>query len=272
MNCSSRVNSQLHRPARSCSAASATRSSVSISCLPPKPPPTRSQNTRTLSGRDRTGRTACPRVRNGIWLLVRTLSTPSASMPGDRAVRLQMARAGRAGCIDVPSWTTSASAKPASTSPMLAVRLRPRVALRIADAAFRPLVVQDAARRGAWPLRGRRPPAAPRSRPRAAGSPPRRRPRCRRPRRRPAGRRTAPRRRARRCRRGRRAKSSWRGGGEQPLRRVLVGEDGDARPAPPAPRCLSIARMRACACGERSTFRCSSPSIGDVEGVARLRR
>ena len=42
MNCSSRVNSSFTgRPVRS--VASATMSSTSISCLPPKPPPTRSQ-------------------------------------------------------------------------------------------------------------------------------------------------------------------------------------------------------------------------------------
>ena len=49
MNCSSRVSSNLTgRPVFS--AASARMSSTNISCLPPKPPPTRSQNTRTLSG------------------------------------------------------------------------------------------------------------------------------------------------------------------------------------------------------------------------------
>ena len=48
MNCSSRVSSNFTgRPVLS--AASARMSSTNISCLPPKPPPTRSQNTRTLS-------------------------------------------------------------------------------------------------------------------------------------------------------------------------------------------------------------------------------
>ena len=50
MNCSSRVNSHCTgRPVFS--AARTQRSSVTISCLPPKPPPTRSQKTRTLRGK-----------------------------------------------------------------------------------------------------------------------------------------------------------------------------------------------------------------------------
>ena len=79
VNCSARVNSSLAgRPVRS--TASATTSSTSISCLPPKPPPTRPQNTRTRpSGRPRT-RASARRVRNGTWVEVRTTRRPSASV------------------------------------------------------------------------------------------------------------------------------------------------------------------------------------------------
>src|SRR5690242_21576584 len=63
MNCSSRVSSSLTgRPVLS--AASARISSTNISCLPPKPPPTRSQNTRTLSGASAKISLSARRVRN----------------------------------------------------------------------------------------------------------------------------------------------------------------------------------------------------------------
>ncbi len=56
-------------------------SSVSISCLPPKPPPTRPATTRTYScGRSYSAHSA-RRVRNGTWVLERTTirSRPSSS-------------------------------------------------------------------------------------------------------------------------------------------------------------------------------------------------
>ena len=79
MNCSSRVSSSLTgRPVLS--AASAKISSTNISCLPPKPPPTRSQNTRTLSGARSKISASARRVRNGVCVLERTLRTlPVAS-------------------------------------------------------------------------------------------------------------------------------------------------------------------------------------------------
>ena len=50
-------------------------------------------------------------------------------------------------------------------------------------------------------------------------------------------------------------------GAVEPARNVLPGEDRDARPARQASLAVDARRMRAWACGERSTLRCSSPSI-----------
>ena len=73
MNSSSRVNSSLTgRPVLS--VANAQMSSVKTSCLPPKPPPTRSQKTLTVAGsRSKMKQSFCL-VMCGVWLLVRTLS------------------------------------------------------------------------------------------------------------------------------------------------------------------------------------------------------
>ena len=78
MNCSSRVSSSLTgRPVFN--AASARISSTNISCLPPKPPPTRLQNTRTLSGGRSNRSASARRVRNGTCVEERTVRTPSSS-------------------------------------------------------------------------------------------------------------------------------------------------------------------------------------------------
>ena len=85
MNCSSRVSSSFTgRPVLS--AASARMSSTNISCLPPKPPPTRSQNTRTLSGARPKRSASARRVRNGTWVLERMLRTPVGIDPGEPAM------------------------------------------------------------------------------------------------------------------------------------------------------------------------------------------
>ena len=118
-----------------------------------------------------------------------------------------------------------------------------------------------AARRRASPPRGRRPPAAPRSRPRAGGSPLR-----------PPLHVSAS-----------TATTRWPDephdvvedvgvvgidqivgvdrGGERLPRHVLPGVDARARRAPPARRSCRSTTIRAWACGERSTLRCSMPSI-----------
>ena len=60
-----------------------------------------------------------------------------------------------------------------------------------------------------------------------------------------------------------------RGRAVEPARHVLPGEDRDhARHGHGL--VAADARMRACACGERSTLRCSSPAHGHIHGVARL--
>ena len=51
-----------------------------------------------------------------------------------------------------------------------------------------------------------------------------------------------------------------RGGAVEAARHVFPGEDGDD-PGTAAARCVRSARIRAWACGDRSTLRCSSPSI-----------
>ena len=89
MNCSSRVNSHFTgRPVFS--VASTQRSSVSISCLPPNPPPTRSVNTCTSRARRPKMWQSFCWAMNGACELVRTWTRPSDVGPGDRAVRLEM--------------------------------------------------------------------------------------------------------------------------------------------------------------------------------------
>ncbi len=81
VNSSSRVSSSwTGRPVRS--TASATMSSVSISCLPPNPPPTRFATTRTRSLARPKIRPISSRVRNGTWVDVRSTSRPPPSGPG----------------------------------------------------------------------------------------------------------------------------------------------------------------------------------------------
>ena len=71
MNCSSRVNSHFTgRPVLS--VASTQRSSDSISCLPPKPPPTRSVNTCRSRGRRPKIWQSLDCAMNGACELVRT--------------------------------------------------------------------------------------------------------------------------------------------------------------------------------------------------------
>ena len=89
MNCSARVNSHFTgRPVFS--AASTQRSSVSISCLPPKPPPTRSVKTWTLRGEQPE---QIAELLLGDERRLRTGADVEAAVlapPGDRAVRLQV--------------------------------------------------------------------------------------------------------------------------------------------------------------------------------------
>ena len=120
MNSSVRVYSYCTgRPVRS--TASATRSSVSSSCLPPNPPPTRAVNTRTRSGGSARIRASSLRTRNGTCVLVRITSRPSSSsQPMDAWVSSAVC-ATRVVCQRaVDDGTTSAraaAASPASTSP-----------------------------------------------------------------------------------------------------------------------------------------------------------
>ena len=78
VNSSARVISYCTaRPVRR--TASVTTSSVSSSCLPPNPPPTRPVRTRTRSG-DRSKMCAISlRTRYGTWVLVRSTRRPSSS-------------------------------------------------------------------------------------------------------------------------------------------------------------------------------------------------
>lgn len=75
VNSSSRVYSkQTGRPVSR--AASAARSSEITSCLPPKPPPTRLQNTRTWSGRSAKRCASLTFAIDGDCELVRTVNRP----------------------------------------------------------------------------------------------------------------------------------------------------------------------------------------------------
>jgi hypothetical protein len=115
VNSSSRVNSSCTgRPVRS--TAIVTRSSVSSSCLPPKPPPTRAANTRTRSGSSAKIRQISACTRYGTCELVRSTSRPSASSQPRVAWVSSAACDTRAVC-HVPDTTTSAASTAASTSP-----------------------------------------------------------------------------------------------------------------------------------------------------------
>ena len=115
VNCSSRVNSSwTGRPSRS--TASATTSSVSISCLPPNPPPTRAANTRTRLGSSPNRAHSASRVRNGVCELVRSTSRPPSIHP-------IVACVSRCTCCtrwtrNVSSYVVSAAANPAAISPL----------------------------------------------------------------------------------------------------------------------------------------------------------
>ena len=115
VNCSSRVNSSCTgRPSRS--TASATTSSVSISCLPPNPPPTRAVSTRTWLRSSPNSPHSASRVRNGVCELVRSTSRPPSIQP-------IVAWVSRCTCCtrctrNVCSYVVSAAAKPAARSPV----------------------------------------------------------------------------------------------------------------------------------------------------------
>ena len=115
VNVSSRLNSSCTgRPSRS--TARATTSSVSISCLPPNPPPTRPVSTRTRSAGRSNSRATASRVRNGVWVLVRRVSRPSSSSQPTVACVSRWAAWMRWMAKD---WLTTAAAlaRPAVTSP-----------------------------------------------------------------------------------------------------------------------------------------------------------
>ena len=77
VNCSSRVYSHITgRPVWS--VARTHRSSVTISCLPPKPPPTRSVKTCTFLGNSPNRWQSFCLTMNGACVLVRTCSRPSS--------------------------------------------------------------------------------------------------------------------------------------------------------------------------------------------------
>ena len=153
-------------PARRCrSTASATRSSVSISCLPPKPPPTRAVNTRTsLASSPKTWHSSS-RTRNGTCELVR-ITKRAVGHPASRCSRASPgARAGRGRCSTGPAPPRAPRRRPAVTSPTppcnSATTLRDGSAIRASD-ALSPCT--RGARVPARP-RGRTPRAAPRTRP-----------------------------------------------------------------------------------------------------------
>ena len=130
VNSSSRVYSQ-HTGRPVSSVASATRSSEITSCLPPKPPPTRLQNTRSWSGRRSNRCDSLSLAIDGDCELVRTFSRPSSIQAIEPCVS-------RCACWTrgekyVPSWMTSASAKPAVDIADLAVQLEQDVVLGILD-------------------------------------------------------------------------------------------------------------------------------------------
>ena len=89
MNCSSRVNSHFTgRPVFI--VASTQRSSESISCLPPKPPPTRSVKTARRAGRRPNRWQSFCWAMNGRLRARADMQPAVLAAPGDRAVRLQM--------------------------------------------------------------------------------------------------------------------------------------------------------------------------------------
>ncbi len=97
-------------------------SSVSISCLPPKPPPTRPATTRTRSGGRSYSAHRARRVRKGTWVEERTTirSSPVSSCSSKYTRQPCVSRL--ACCTrwvrKVSSYTTAASAKPCSTLPI----------------------------------------------------------------------------------------------------------------------------------------------------------
>ena len=164
MNCSSRVSSNLTgRPVLS--AASARMSSTNISCLPPNPPPTRSQNTRTLSGGRSNRSASVRRVRNGTWVLDRTLRIPSVIEPGKPAMGFQRGMldplAGEGALIGY-----SRSCERRRDVAELSVGFRDDIARRIGHAMLWRLVGMNSGR--TWklsPAQGQSPPAGSRTRP-----------------------------------------------------------------------------------------------------------
>ena len=99
------------------STASVTISSTSISCLAPKPPPMRSQNTRTFSASRPKMPHSARRVRNGVWVLDRILSRPCLIQPADGAMRFQMRVLYALGRVGRLRTQRRPAAKPSSTLP-----------------------------------------------------------------------------------------------------------------------------------------------------------
>ena len=94
VNSSSRVSSSwTGRPVRR--TASATMSSVSISCFPPNPPPTRLAITRTWSAGSPKSAQSASLVRNGTCVDVRSVSRARPVVPVSRASRPSRASPGR---------------------------------------------------------------------------------------------------------------------------------------------------------------------------------
>ena len=166
VNCSSRVSSSCTgRPSRS--TARATTSSVSISCLPPKPPPTRAANTRTwLRSRPKQRHELVPGQERGLG--AGPQHQPPAVQPADGGVRLQVHVLHPLRCRNVSLVRPrSAAAKPA---PRRRCRRapRPRRCRRRRPAApgrRRRLRVQHRRARRPWPSPGRTRRAGPRSPP-----------------------------------------------------------------------------------------------------------
>ncbi len=104
-------------------------SSISTSCLPPKPPPMRGLITRMrFSGRPMTG-AIIRRTWKGTWVLVRTTMRPSSSHQ-----ETQMCGSMLTWCCFctsyVPSMIRSDAAKPWSTSPTSACNWAARLRLK----------------------------------------------------------------------------------------------------------------------------------------------
>ena len=269
VNWSARVNSYCTgRPVRS--TASATRSSISISCLPPNPPPTRRGEHAHLVAveAEHVAQLVADQERHlgaGAEHQPAVLVEPAACTRGSPG-----ARAARVASCHVPC--TTAPPRPAPPRARRRCRRLRRAPRRRGcgtgrrSGSRRPCRRAAAARRAACQLGvEHRWQHLVLDLDRAAGLLGDAR-RCRRRRRRPAARGTARSCRARRCRRDRRCGS--RGGRWRRRRRDCRGGSAPrARRAAPRRAVVSIATIRACACGLPQHAMCSRPVGGEVQRV-----